>query len=77
MRRRDDRTTYRKSKLIWGHSSDGRAPALHAGGRRFDPAWLHQLRKNAVAKEQAFDQSPSVFALKPAREELPKPGIAL
>ena len=25
-----------------GHSSAGRAPALHAGGRRFDPAWLHQ-----------------------------------
>ena len=26
-----------------GHSSAGRAPALHAGGRRFDPAWLHQF----------------------------------
>ena len=26
----------------WGHSSAGRAPAWHAGGRRFDPAWLHQ-----------------------------------
>ena len=26
-----------------GHSSAGRAPALHAGGRRFDPAWLHQV----------------------------------
>src|SRR5690606_235387 len=25
----------------WGHSSAGRAPAWHAGGRRFDPAWLH------------------------------------
>src|ERR1700734_47615 len=24
-----------------GHSSAGRAPAWHAGGRRFDPAWLH------------------------------------
>ena len=24
-----------------GHSSAGRAPALHAGGRRFDPDWLH------------------------------------
>jgi hypothetical protein len=29
--------------FTWGHSSDGRAPALHAGGRRFDPAWLHQV----------------------------------
>ena len=25
----------------WGHSSAGRAPALQAGGRRFEPAWLH------------------------------------
>jgi hypothetical protein len=31
------------SKLlnIWGLSSAGRAPALHAGGQRFDPARLH------------------------------------
>src|SRR5690349_16164808 len=29
-------------RLAWGHSSAGRAPAWHAGGRRFDPAWLHQ-----------------------------------
>ncbi len=25
----------------WGLSSAGRAPALHAGGQRFDPASLH------------------------------------
>ena len=25
-----------------GYSSDGRAPALQAGGQRFDPAYLHQ-----------------------------------
>ncbi len=30
-------------KLIWGLSSDGRAPALHAGGQRFDPASLHHI----------------------------------
>ena len=29
---------------FWGHSSAGRAPALHAGGRQFDPAWLHQFQ---------------------------------
>ena len=28
----------------WGHSSAGRAPAWHAGGRRFDPVWLHHFR---------------------------------
>ena len=27
----------------WGLSSDGRAPALHAGGQRFDPASLHHI----------------------------------
>ena len=26
----------------WGCSSAGRAPALQAGGQRFDPAYLHQ-----------------------------------
>ncbi len=25
----------------WGHSSVGRVPAWHAGGQRFEPAWLH------------------------------------
>ena len=28
--------------MTWGYSSAGRAPALHAGGQRFDPAYLHQ-----------------------------------
>ena len=28
---------------IWGYSSAGRAPALQAGGLRFDPAYLHQF----------------------------------
>ncbi len=32
-------------KIIWGLSSDGRAPALHAGGQRFDPASLHHIFK--------------------------------
>ena len=27
--------------IFWGISSDGRAPALQAGGQRFDPAILH------------------------------------
>jgi rhodanese-related sulfurtransferase len=27
-----------------GHSSVGRAPALQAGGRRFDPGWLHRRK---------------------------------
>ena len=30
--------------MTWGYSSAGRAPALQAGGRRFDPDYLHQYR---------------------------------
>ena len=30
---------------IWGFSSAGRAPALQAGGQRFDPANLHHFFK--------------------------------
>ena len=30
-----------RKNLSWGHSSAGRAPAWHAGGQRFEPAWLH------------------------------------
>ncbi len=41
--------TWRRNKMvplleevpIRGHSSAGRAPALQAGGRRFEPGWLH------------------------------------
>ena len=33
----------RPNVLIWGYSSAGRAPALQAGGQRFDPAKLHQM----------------------------------
>jgi hypothetical protein len=28
----------------WGISSAGRAPALHAGGQRFDPVILHHFK---------------------------------
>ena len=34
---------------IRGFSSAGRAPALQAGGQRFDPANLHQERGNGGA----------------------------
>ena len=31
---------------IWGFSSAGRAPALQAGGQRFDPANLHHFLRS-------------------------------
>ena len=32
---------FAKSAKIWGYSSAGRAPALQAGGHRFEPDYLH------------------------------------
>ena len=33
----------KKALGIWGISSAGRAPRLHRGGQRFDPAMLHHM----------------------------------
>ena len=40
----------RKRLPEWGISSAGRAPALHAGGQRFDPAILHHLKPILIYK---------------------------
>ena len=37
-----------RKNQIWGFSSAGRAPALQAGGQRFDPANLHQISVNGA-----------------------------
>ena len=29
---------------LWDHSSAGRAPALQAGGHRFEPCWSHHIK---------------------------------
>ena len=34
-----------KDPLKWGVSSAGRAPALQAGGHRFDPGTLHHQKR--------------------------------
>ena len=47
---------WRLGKSTWGISSAGRAPALQAGGRRFDPVILHQPTHRAhAAEKQAGD----------------------
>ena len=47
---------------IWGFSSAGRAPALQAGGQRFDPANLHQPKKRLT--EVSWRQEASLSFLK-------------
>ena len=42
----------------WGISSAGRAPALHAGGQRFDPAILHHIYyKNKIRYKLLYIKS--------------------
>ena len=42
---------------IWGVSSAGRAPALQAGGHRFDPGTLHQKRLTEASGNRSFIES--------------------
>ena len=45
----------------WGHSSAGRAPAWHAGGQRFESAWLHSSK--ILEKKGARPSSSKVLNL--------------
>ena len=40
-----------QSTLTRGYSSAGRAPALQAGGRRFEPDYLHQKTKSQLTEQ--------------------------
>ena len=50
----DNRNVNSKA-ISWGFSSAGRAPALQAGGQRFDPANLHQRRKPQASFTACFE----------------------
>ena len=43
--------------MTWGCSSAGRAPALQAGGQRFDPAYLHQRLEGITEKPEIWAYS--------------------
>ena len=54
--------------IIWDHSSAGRAPALQAGGHRFEPCWSHfskyadmaQLAEQLICNQQVNGSSPFI-----------------
>ena len=46
-----------EKSVIWGISSAGRAPRLHRGGQRFDPAMLHHIDDNVEYQRFYFDNS--------------------
>ena len=46
--------------LMWGYSSVGRAPALHAGGQEFESLYLHHtwtLKITYNSKEETRERS--------------------
>ena len=51
---------------MWDHSSAGRAPALQAGGHRFEPYWSHiyadmaQLAEQLICNQQVVGSTPTV-----------------
>ena len=49
---------------IWGFSSAGRAPALQAGGQRFDPANLHHFLKRTRDWLKSHESETSLSFLK-------------
>ena len=44
------RSLSKESAKFWGCSSVGRAPALQAGGRQFEPDQLHQNKRKGGCK---------------------------
>ena len=52
-----------KNPWIWGVSSAGRAPALQAGGHRFDPGTLHH-QETDWSSERNFEVSLSFLQKK-------------
>ena len=42
----------RGTRTQWGISSAGRAPDLHSGGQRFDPAILHHIEYELAYKQR-------------------------
>ena len=46
----------------WGHSSAGRAPALQAGGHRFDPDCLHHSRLSSNDEAVGCSRNPPALS---------------
>src|SRR5450756_791695 len=58
----------------WGYSSAGRAPAWHAGGRGFEPPYLHHPATIMLLTYRGFVTSRPTVQLFP--EERPMPPIS-
>lgn len=63
---------WRTKSILWGYSSVGRAPALQAGGQRFDPANLHQ-RKRLKEAATKVEVSLSLFEIQQSNQTNQKP----
>ena len=61
----------------WGFSSAGRAPALQAGGQRFDPVNLHQWTKSAVNSRVKFDVTVKLKHAETTADEFATKSVAI
>ena len=52
---RKKQTTYSLILNIWGYSSAGRAPALHAGGQEFESLYLHHNDLSQFCKAKLME----------------------
>ncbi len=59
--------SFRIIELAWACSSAGRAPALQAGGRRFDPGHVHQFFLSAKDLAKTFCPDRSIIRAHRAR----------
>src|SRR5579863_690412 len=65
--------SFRITELAWACSSAGRAPALQAGGRRFDPGHVHQTFSVQRDSIEAFRADPPVLEVGAFRQRFIRP----
>ncbi len=70
----------KSAQQIWGLSSAGRAPDLHSGGQRFDPARLHQAPFEERCEMRQHMPLSMCESIKPSTNEtstLPPPNLTV
>jgi hypothetical protein len=59
-----------QKREVRGHSSAGRASALQAGGRRFDPDWLQESGSRLGQRERNRDRDYTGSIKEKIKEEI-------
>ena len=57
---------------LWAFSSAGRAPDLHSGGQRFDPAKVHHFPLLSLSLKFSDETLLEAFHFWPSKSEVPE-----